>query len=204
MLKHALRGHTDGVHYVAISGDSKLIASGSYLERIIKLWCADTGKEVCAFQGNEDGVCCVDFKGQSTLVSRGMDSLIKVWAIRDGEAPALMHTLRGHTGTVLTVKVSPDGMKMASGSDDETVRIWSVQSSQKLLKCRGHQANIMCVAWSSDSRLVASAGGHDMTVRVWDAEKGTQVMEPLKGHDHAVSSVVLNTATSLFSVQAMT
>jgi WD40 repeat protein len=69
MLKHTLQGHTEGVHCVAVSGDSKLIASGCQDEASIKLWCADTGQHVCTFQGHERGVNSLDFKGQSTLVS---------------------------------------------------------------------------------------------------------------------------------------
>ncbi len=99
---------------------------------------------------------------------------------------------------VWAVKVSPDGMKIASGSGDKTVRIWSVQSGKQLLTLT-HTYSVMCVAWSSDSRLVAS-GTDDRTVCLWDAAEGTQVMEPLRGHDRMVSSLVLNTtATLLFS-----
>ncbi len=197
MLKHTLQAHNWSVFCVAISGDSKRIASGSFNESIIKLWCADTGQHVCTFQGHEGGVFDLDFKGQSTLVSAGGYGTIKVWALSDGEAPALLHTLRGHTGGVWAVRISPDGMKIASGSNDKTVMIWSVQSGEQLLTCRGHMYSVRCVAWSSDSRLVASAGGADKSVCVWDAAEGTQVMEPLRGHDVSVSSVVLNTTTTL-------
>jgi WD40 repeat protein len=120
---------------------------------------------------------------------------IKVWALRDGEAPTLLHTLRGHTEAVWAVRISPDGMKIASGSADKTVMIWSVQPSRQLLTLRGHESFVWCVAWSSDSRLVAS-GENDKNVHVWDAAEGTQVMEPLRGHG-GVSSVVLNTKTTL-------
>jgi WD40 repeat protein len=196
MLKQTLRGHREGVSCVAISGDSKRIASGILYDGIIKLWCADTGRHVCKFQGHEDGVYSVDFKGQSTLISGGYDNLIKVWAISDGKAPALLHTLRGRGSLVYAVSVSPDGMKIASGSHNKRVMIWSVQSGKQLLTCTGHTYRVMCVAWSSDSRLVVS-GGEDNTVRVWDAAEGTQVMEPLRGHTNDVSSVVLNTTTTL-------
>jgi WD40 repeat protein len=197
MLKHTLQGHKQGVSCVAVSGDSKRIASGSRGDASITLWCADTGQHVRTFQGLEFSVRSLDFKGQSTLVSGGADNVMKVWALSDdGEAPALLHTLTGHTHLVLTVKVSPDGMKIASGSWDKTVMIWSVQSGEQLLTYRGHQANIMCVAWSSDSRLVAS-GGTDRNVCMWDAAEGTQVMEPLRGHGKAVLCVVLNTTTTL-------
>ncbi len=180
---------------VAISRDSKLIASGSWSGSIIRLWYADTCQLVCTFQGHERGIHSLDFKGQSTLVSGGIGGTIKVWALRDEEAPALLHTLRRCTSDVLAVKVSPDGMKIASGSDGGTVMIGSVQSGEQLLKLYDSDP-VWCVAWSSDSRLVAS-GTRGHNVCVWDAAEGTEVIELLESHDGGVSSVVLNTTTTL-------
>jgi WD40 repeat protein len=121
MLKHTLRGHEKRVTCISISGDSKCIASGSFYESIINLWCADTGQLVCTFQGHvvmhdEGGVRSLDFKGQSTLVSGGGDNLIKVRALSDGDAPALLHTMRGHTGLVWVwaVKVYNEGAYRSS------------------------------------------------------------------------------------------
>jgi WD40 repeat protein len=188
MLKHSLQGQEKGVSCVAISGDSRLIASKHVIfESIIKLWFADTGQHVCTFQGHEHGVWCLDFKGPSTLVSGGGDNTIKVWALSDGKAPALLHTLRGHSSFVLSVKVSPDGMKIASGSTDKTVMIWSMQSGMQLLRLTGHRDSVNCVAWSSDSRLVAS-GASDKTISVWDAAEGTHVIEPFRSGNHDVNS----------------
>ncbi len=93
---------------------------------------------------------------------------------------------------VYAVKVSPDGMKIASGSSDDTGMIWSVQSGKQLLTLTGHEEAVWCVAWSSDSRL-----GERTILYVCGRLEGTQVMEPLRGHDDGVTCVVLNTTTSL-------
>jgi WD40 repeat protein len=116
MLKHTLRGHGAGVYCVAVSGDSKRITSGIGHGSKIKLWCADTGELVCTFEGHVGCVCSLDFKGQSTLVSGGGDNLIKVRALSDGDAPALLHTMRGHTGLVWVwaVKVYNEGAYRSS------------------------------------------------------------------------------------------
>jgi WD40 repeat protein len=88
------------------------------------------------------------------------------------------------------VKLSPDGTRIASGSYDSTVKIWSVQSGELLLTLEGHEEDcgVLSVGWSPDGRLVAS-GRADGTVRVWDVAEGKEAMEPLKGHDDDVTCV---------------
>ena len=77
----------------------------------------------------------------------------------------------GHTGTVYAVAWSPDGRRIASGSDDNTVQVWDAMDGYRLLTYRGHTAPVRGVAWSPDSTRIASAS-QDGTVQVWDAANG--------------------------------
>lgn len=93
------------------------------------------------------------------------------------------HELRGHTAEVRAVAV---GRRfIASGSDDATVRLWSIKSgsSRKLV---GHDARVSALAFSGDDRQLISAG-HDGQVRVWSIDDGRS--RSLKGHEGAVVSV---------------
>lgn len=77
----------------------------------------------------------------------------------------------GHTSTVFTVAWSPDGMRIASGGNDNTVQVWDAKSGQHLLTHPGHTAPVRGVAWSLDGTHIASAS-RDGTVQVWDAASG--------------------------------
>ncbi len=81
--------------------------------------------------------------------------------------------LQGHTGAVYTVAWSPDGNLIASGSQDQTVRVWNAHSHETLLTLHGHNAAVWGVAFSPDSSLLASAS-QDGTVRLWDTQTGEE------------------------------
>ena len=45
---------------------------------------------------------------------------------------SLLHTLTGHTGYVYSVAFSPDGLTLASGSRDKTIKLWEVPTGRLL------------------------------------------------------------------------
>ena len=95
--------------------------------------------------------------------------------------------LSGHTGDVSSVCFSPDGKRLASASDDQTVKVWDAATGQEALTLKGHTSYVTSVCFSPDGKRLASAS-YDQTVKVWDAATGQEAFT-LKGHTSSVNSV---------------
>ncbi|KAI0710526.1 WD40-repeat-containing domain protein [Earliella scabrosa] len=81
-----------------------------------------------------------------------------------------LHALDGHVKTVNTTTWSWDGMLLASGADDETVRIWDTKTHGQV-HVLTHKAPVTLVLFSPDGHWLVSCGT-DGTLRVWNATTG--------------------------------
>jgi WD40 repeat protein len=111
---------------VAFSPDGRRLATGGE-GNTVKIWDADQGGEpLTTLRGHSREVYAVAFSPNDQgrwIASGGEDGTVKVWDSRTGVAVV---TLRGHTGLVSSLALSPDGRRLYSGSRDNTVKVWDV------------------------------------------------------------------------------
>lgn len=86
--------------------------------------------------------------------------------------------LKGHEGAVNCVAFSPDGKFLASGGEDELVKIWNLETLENTLTLRGHFKGIKALVYSNQGDRLFSAG--DRSIRVWSKD-GTEE-KVLTGH----------------------
>src|SRR5512145_760565 len=133
------------------------------------------------------------------LASGGKDDTIKIW---DTSTGYVLRTLYAHSSNVNAIAVSPDGKLLASASgdrtdkrdlstfkrggivggvQDNTVKIWDVQTGQQIKVLSGHELPVGGVAFSIDGRSLTSASGD--SVKVWDVSTGNEIRSQKTRYD---------------------
>ncbi|CAG7852040.1 Ribosome assembly protein 4 {ECO:0000303/PubMed:16221974} AltName: Full=Notchless protein homolog 1 {ECO:0000250/UniProtKB:Q9VPR4}; AltName: Full=Ribosome biogenesis factor RSA4 {ECO:0000303/PubMed:19737519} [Serendipita indica DSM 11827] len=132
---------------------------------------------------------------ESHLHIEGLDmykNTLKVTKGLEKTYRGLPEALRGHTSRVTAIAFSPDGSRIVSGSDDETIRLWDAETGQSLGEpFRGHTNSVTAVAFSPDGSRIVS-GSWDNTIRLWNAETGQSLGDPLRGHTNSVTAVAFS------------
>jgi WD40 repeat protein len=82
-----------------------------------------------------------------------------------------MAVLSGHTNGVASLAFSSDGTSLVSGSGDQTLKLWDVQTGGVVKTFHGHTNSVLSVSISLNYTTIAS-GSHDGTICLWDIWTG--------------------------------
>jgi WD40 repeat protein len=186
-IRNTFSAHDGWVSSVAFSPGGDRVASASHA---IYTWNVDS-IQPATLRGHTRWIKSISrsLDGQR-FVTGSDDATIWTWDARTGAGAASVRTAADDTG-FSAVACSPSGEHIAGASWVEmTVRIWEVVSGHESRTLRGHQSVIRTLAYSPDSKLLAT-GSNDKTVRLWDAQEGTE-KRCLKDHLDAVLTVAFS------------
>ncbi len=142
-------------------------------------------KETATFNIHDPyGLALLFTRDGETLITAGMDNLIKLWSVSDW---GLQATFTGHSKSANTLDLSPDGSILASGSSDQTVRTWSFPGGDLQQTFEHRKQTVAAVKFSSDGKWLASAwyGGY---VAAWSLDDDEEYLS-IKANDRHVNSL---------------
>lgn len=191
-----VHGHTTRISSVAFDKEGRFITSKFMTEsdhRIVKTWDSETGNCISISTREEPEVSIYeptfssDKRRSASWSARG---IIVHNKDESGDTENLL--LSDHSSLVYSFVFSPNGSLIASGSDDQTVKIWDAVTGDELSTLRGHTGAVYSVCFSPDGHRIAS-GSFDNTIKIWDVKVSTET-STLQGPSedvHGVLSVAL-------------
>ncbi len=181
---HKLVGHLVWVNNIRFTPDGKYIVSNS-TDSTLRVWDSKSGECINIIEDihglNDDFELTPD--GEDAIDVGGDGKSLKVIKVVSGECLA---NLKGHTGEIRTMSLTPDGCLLVTGGEDRVLKVWDLRSGNCLNVLEGHSETISTVKITADGRLVIS-GGVDETLRIWDIYTG-KCLKVLKGHTREITS----------------
>ncbi|MCS1406930.1 MAG: hypothetical protein M2R45_00086 [Verrucomicrobia subdivision 3 bacterium] len=109
----------------------------------------------------------------------GLSGEIKKWNTTTGD---LLQTMSGHTDSIYSLALSPDGSLLATGSYDQQILLWNTAEGTRSRTLSGHQGAVFDLDFRPDGKILASASA-DRTIKLWNVTKGERtdtLSQPLK------------------------
>ncbi|MDZ8107418.1 MAG: AAA-like domain-containing protein [Nostoc sp. DedQUE12a] len=190
-FQKSMIAHQAGIWSIAIAPDSSTIGTASH-ENTAKFWNRQ-GKLLKTLTQSGGAIFEVSFSENGKLIAlRSYDDTVKLKK-PDGSSVA---TYKAPISKLLAGVLSPDGQTIGMGNVEKVVQIWKrdraatpqeSRSAPQIIK--GHEAEVWEVAFSPDSRLLASVSG-DGTAKLWTLDG--KLFKTLKGHTAAVWRVAFS------------
>jgi WD40 repeat protein len=166
--------HTGEVAAAVYSPDGQWVASGG-TDRTVRVWRAAGRDDVAILHGHTEAVIRVAFRpGGRRLASASLrrdtvhgwarDDTVRVWEVDPG---ATLPVLRSHTRKVYPVAFSPDGLRIASGSYDQSVRLWDAATGEPCATL-SHPGYVLSLVFSPDGQGLVTGSLGDDRLRIWD------------------------------------
>lgn len=194
-----------GTDYLALSPDGKMAASAS--ENQITVWDINSGQiintkvvyeptpydtsAINAITFSPDGSMIASSVGESGYAwtiprPKKVGGEILVWDVDTGSEIIRMQ----HGDSVPALSFSSDGMKLVSGSFDETSRVWEIPSGRPLQEI-SFQSKIGAVVFGKNDGWILSSG-FDGTARIWDTNSGKELNRLITEQDFNLKAIAIS------------
>lgn len=174
-------GHRSAISAVSVSSNGNKVASGS-LDGFIKLWDADSGREIKTLEGHQGSVQGLAFSPDGKqIASIGRDRTLRLWNSSTGVSQSVVSA---HENIALAIAFSNDGKKIITGSFDKAVKVWDASSARSIYAIELQSSPVRSIAINKEDNLLA-IGAEDGVVKIYNFPSGT-LAATLPGHTNGV------------------
>ncbi len=183
--------HRDMVQSLAFNGEGDLLASGGFRE--VKIWQRPRDVQRSNIAVGAPATSVAVSPDKKSIAVAGTDHVIRLFDIEQGQ---LGHSLQGHTNIVTSLRFTPDGQQLVSGSLDQTVRFWNTLAGSSLSVIETsvgiNAIELVSLETPTETTPIAAqwlvTGNTDNKIGIWELS-GTAVRQ-LSGHSQPITSLV--------------
>lgn len=188
-LLKTLVGHTASVYDVKFSSDSNNVVSASG-DGSVRLWDVKTGELLKKLE-NKGKLLRLDFSRNSSKVAFiGNDNSVNIWNLQEKDSKIIgkHENVNNSQVRISYVVFNWESNLLASSDYKGFIKLWDVATNQVLMRIDSKKSFIHGLAFSPDSKMIASANG-EATIKLWklgNIHRGVLTKQPepeiVKGH----------------------
>jgi len=193
-------GHSNRVPSAVFSPDGKFILSGS-VDRTLKLWDINTGREIRTFSGHTDRVIKVAFSNGGKLALSTDSRYLKLWDVETGQE---IREFPMQPGEIYDIAFSPDSRQVciSSSISPPLLKFYDTLTGEEISTISGRREMVRpavdlghgrfnSIAYHPDGRYILTGSSHNKTISLWDITSGREIRTFI-GHNSDVNSVAFN------------
>lgn len=179
---HVIKSHKGEVTGVSVQATGDYFATGS-TDATYAFHEISTGTLLSQIDV-DDRVRCIEFHPDGTLLGTGTGSILKIWDVKTGKIGA---TFEDHRGNVIDLGFSQNGYYLATGSDDNTIKLWDLRKLKSFHTFDlPSNFNLTSVNWDNSGNYLAASGSD---IRTFVIGKNYSEGPVFKGHSGLVTDV---------------
>lgn len=148
-------------------------------------WDATSGKQVRMFEKGGDFLCCS--RNGKRIAASNLGGQVRIWDAKNGKQLSEFKVVQDNSSYRFSALcLSPDGTRLVSSGDAVRgeMTVWNTITGQEVLILTGHKEPVNSINFSPDGRRIASTSSNDLTVKIWDAENGLELLSLIRNNNN--------------------